>query len=70
MSVLTEPVLSWLSRQGIADGSFEPRGDLLILRLGQASRRRIFSEPVLRKELVAQAQALGFSRLCLELPSE
>ncbi len=63
------PLLARFSQAGFPEVRFEVRGDLLVIQLSQPSRSRLFADSVLRREIVAQAQALGFSRIAVELPS-
>lgn len=44
-----------------------PEGELLIVRLPAAEQERLLADESLRKNLAAQARALGFARIALEL---
>ena len=62
--------LAGLSEAGLPGADLEVREDLLLLKLAPDLKSKLLTDSVLRQKLVAQARALGFSRLCLELPSE
>ena len=47
--------------------TFVLEGDLLILRLAADQQGKLLADEALRKDLVAQAQTLGFTRIVLEL---
>ena len=60
----------WLAQRGFPDAFLEPSGEILILHLSAQNRSRLFAEAELRRQIVAQARAIGFSRVALELPEE
>lgn len=46
-----------------------PEGDLLIVRLPATEQGRLLADEVLRRDLMPQAKALGFSHIALEISS-
>lgn len=62
------PLAHWLAGQGLSGADLEAKGDLLVVRLPAESRGRLLGDEALRREAVSRAQALGFSRIALDLP--
>ena len=60
-------LLQWLAEEGFPEADLESEGDLLILKLEPPHRARFFGDADLRRRLVAQARAAGFTRVALEL---
>lgn len=64
------PLQEWLAQAGFPEAVVAASGDQAILALPAAGRNRLLLDGALRERIVAQAKSLGFSRLCLEIPSD
>ena len=64
------PLVQWLAGQGLPGADLEVKDQLLVLRLPPEHRRRLLADEALRRAVVSQAKALGFSRVALDLPPE
>ena len=60
-------LMRWLAEEGFPEADLEVQGDVLILKLKVPHRARLLSDIDLRRRLVAEAQAAGFTRVTLEL---
>lgn len=61
------PLVQWMAARGLTGADLEVKGDLLVVEVPPESRRRLLTEAALREQLVVQGEALGFSRVALEL---
>lgn len=58
---------STLVLKGLENAQLLEEGDLLIVRLPADQQGKLLADKALRKDLVAQARSLGFSRIALDI---